>query len=251
MPIDRKATLLGFSVVSFLAGLYFCLTFDKKEAFTKANANAKTNDDTSCPDLLVRKGASLLLYNTKTPDADPIPFYNLDEYINYLDIQRKKGVRCPILFLQYETTTQGTEVYRMRPSPFDLQAGIPETAASSITQLGGKPIKVLDATRDNNTYNQGQFAGFDPYGLHIGEYTDVDAIHDSTALGKSVSENPMDYNWGGVQTTENAVRVGNYVDRYVSKPMYFNPKTSYLPDVYGAGPLPPNEAPDALKPQYE
>ena len=137
MPIDRKATLLGFSVVSFLAGLYFCLTFDKKEAFTKANA--KTSD-TGCPDLLVRRGASLLLYNTKTPDADPIPFYNLDEYINYLDIQRKKGVICPILFLQYETTTQGTEVYRMRPSPFDLQAGIPETAASSITQLGGKPV---------------------------------------------------------------------------------------------------------------
>lgn len=250
MPIERKATLLGFSVVSFLAGLYFCLTFDKKEPFTKANANANTSD-TGCPDLLVRRGASLLLYNTKTPDADPIPFYNLDEYINYLDIQRKKGIICPILFLQYETTTQGTEVYRMRPSPFDLQAGIPETAASAITQLGGKPVKILDASRDNGPYNQGQFAGFDPYGLHIGEYTDVDAIHDSTALGKSASENPMDYNWGGVQTTENAVRVGNYVDRYVSKPMYFSPKTSYLPDVYGAGQLPPNEAPDALKPQYE
>ena len=119
MPIDRKATLLGFSVISFLAGLYFCLTFDKKEAFTKSNSSS------SCPDLLVRRGASLLLYNTKTPDADPIPFYNLDEYINYLDIQRKNGKICPILFLQYETTAQGTEVYSMRPSPFDLQAGIP------------------------------------------------------------------------------------------------------------------------------
>jgi hypothetical protein len=139
----------------------------------------------------------------------------------------------------------------MRPSPFDLQAGVPETAASSITQLGGKPIKVIDATRDNGPYNKGLFAGFDPYGLHIGEYTEVDAIHDSTALKQSISENPMDANWGGVQTTENAVRVGNYIDRYVNKPMYFTPKTSYLPDVYGAGPLPPNEAPDALKPQYE
>ena len=121
----------------------------------------------------------------------------------------------------------------------------------SITQLGGKPIKVIDATRDNGPYNKGQFAGFDPYGLHIGEYTEVDAIHDSTALKQSISENPMDANWGGVQTTENAVRVGNYIDRYVSKPMYFTPKTSYLPDVYGAGPLPPSEVPDALKPQYE
>ena len=58
MPIDRKATLLGFSVVSFLAGLYFCLTFDKKEPFTNANADvdAKTNtSDTGCHDLLVRR----------------------------------------------------------------------------------------------------------------------------------------------------------------------------------------------------
>jgi len=250
MLIDRKATLLGFSVVSFFAGLYFCLTFDKKERelFTGDQAQEKAP---SCPDLLVRKGTSLLLYNTQTPDEDPIPFYNLDEYINYLEIQRNKGITCPVLFLQYETTTQGTEVYRMRPSPFDLQAGVPETAASSITQLGGKPIKVIDSNRDNGPYNQGQFAGFDSHGLHIGEYTDVDAIHDSTSVGRTISENPMDANWGGVQTTENAVRVGNYIDRYVSKPLYFTPKTSYLPDVYGAGPLPPSEVPDALKPQYE
>jgi hypothetical protein len=171
MNIDRKATLLGFSVISFFAGLYFCLTFDKKEGLT----NATTPDSNGCPDLLVRKGASLLLYNTKTPNADPIPFYNLDEYINYLDIQRKKGISCPVLFLQYETTAQGTEVYRMRPSPFDLQAGVPETAASSITQIGGKTVKVIDSNRDNGPYNKGQFAGFDPYGLHIGEYTEVDA----------------------------------------------------------------------------
>ena len=41
---------------------------------------------------------------------------------------------------------------------------------------------------------------------------------------------------------------GNYIDRYVSKPLYFTPKTNYLP---GSGPLPPSEAPDYLKPRYE
>lgn len=253
MKIDRKATLLGFSAVTFLAGFYFYMTYEERKEGFESTSGSK-----GCHDLLVRKGSSLLLYNTKAPNEDPIPFYNLDEYINYLEIQRKRGNKCPILFLQYETTTQGTEVYRMRPSPFDLQAGVPtalgvpDTAiASSITQIGGKPVKVLDATRDNSTYNTGQFAGFDPYGLHMGEYTEIDAIHDSTEVNKPISENPMDKNWGGVQITENAVRTGNYIDRYVSKPMYFSPKTSYLPDVYGAGPLPPNEAPDALKPQYE
>ena len=88
MLIDRKATLLGFSVVSFFAGLYFCLTFDskKKELFTGSDKQEK---GAGCPDLLVRKGTSLLLYNTQTPDADPMPFYNLDEYINYLEDDKK------------------------------------------------------------------------------------------------------------------------------------------------------------------
>lgn len=255
MKIDRKATLLGFSAVTFLAGFYYYLTYEERKEGFKSSSESR-----DCHDLLVRKGASLLLYNTRAPNEDPIPFYNLDEYINYLEIQRKKGIKCPVLFIQYETTTQGTEVYRMRPSPFDLQAGVPpvagvpsvpDTATASITQLGGKPVKILDATRDSNIYNTGQFAGFDPYGLHIGEYTEIDAIHDSTSVGNVISENPMDKNWGGVQITENAVRSGNYIDRYVSKPMLFSPKTTYLPDVYGAGSLPPNEAPDALKPQYE
>ena len=108
-------------------------------------------------------------------------------------------------------------------------------------------MKVLDANRDNG-YNQNMFAGFDPYGIHIGQKTELDVIHESTSVGKAESENPMDNNWGGTQVTENAVRSGNYVDRYVSRPMYFTPKTTYLPDTY---PRPPSEVPDALKPQYE
>lgn len=250
MNIDRKATLLGFSVISFFAGLYFCLTFDKKEGLT----NTTTPESNGCPDLLVRKGASLLLYNTKTPDADPIPFYNLDEYINYLEIQRKAGTVCPVLFLQYESTTQGTDVYRMRPSPFDLQGGTPPnidpTVFGKLSSIDGNPIQVLDANRDG-AYNQGMYAGFDPYGLHVGQRTELDIVHESTAKKGPDSENPMDFNWGGVQVTENAVRSGAYVDRYVSKPQYFTPKTTYLPDIYGAGSRPPNEVPDVLKARPE
>jgi hypothetical protein len=94
------------------------------------------------------------------------------------------------------------------------------------------------------------FAGFDPYGLHTGQKTELDVIHESTAQNPE-SVNPMDYNWGGVQVTENAVRAGYYADRYVSKPLLFTPKTTFLPDIYGTGQRPPNEIPDALKPRYE
>lgn len=232
-----------FSLIVFLAGLYYYTTIE----------SMTTISEKSCPDLLIRKGNTLLLYNTKSKE-DPLPFYNMDEYINYLEIQRRVGTDCPVLFLQYESTAQGTDVYRMRPSPFDLQGGVPPNIdptvfGKNIKSIDGNPIKVLDASRDGK-YNQGMYAGFDPHGIHVGQRTELDVIHESTAKGAN-SENPMDFNWGGTQVTENAVRSGNYADRYVSKPQYFTPKTTYLPDIYGAGSRPPNEVPDALKAQPE
>lgn len=236
----KTKLILVFLLIVFLAGLYYYSTkVENMETMSK-----------DCPDLLIRKGNTLLLYNTKSKE-DPLPFYNLDEYINYLEIQRRAGKTCPILFLQYESTAQGKDIYRMRPSPFDLQGGTPPnidpTVFGGLSSIDGNPIQVLDATRDGE-YNQGMYAGFDPYGLHVGERTNLDVVHEST---EKTGENPMDFNWGGVQVTENAVRSGKYADRYVSKPQYFTPKTTYLPDIYGAGSRPPNEVPDILKPQYE
>jgi hypothetical protein len=239
--MDSKLVIVIFCIFTFLAGLYFYVTIDEPFETKK--------QEVSCPDVLIRKGGSLLLYNSKDPNAEVLPFYNIDEYINYLEIQRRAGKHCPVLFLQYESTAQGTDVYRMRPSPFDLQGGVPPNIdPSQIRSIDGRPVEVLDANRDNG-YNQNMFAGFDPYGLHIGQRTNLDVLHESTSVGKVESENPMDNNWGGVQVTENAVRGGAYVDRYVSKPLYFTPKTTYLPDIYGAGPRPPSEVPDALKPR--
>ena len=249
--MDSKLVIVIFCIFTFLAGLYFYVTIDEPfETNKKQNA--------SCPDVLIRRGGSLLLYNSKDPKAEVLPFYNIDEYINYLEIQRRAGNHCPVLFLQYESTAQGTDVYRMRPSPFDLQGGVPPNIdptlfqpnfdPSQIRSIDGRPVEVLDANRDNG-YNQKMLAGFDPYGLHIGQRTELDVVHESTSVGKVESENPMDNNWGGVQVTENAVRGGTYADRYVSKPLYFTPKTTYLPDIYGAGARPPSEVPDELKPR--
>lgn len=243
--MKRENIIIWTAFILFLAILYWYIVIGK-EGFNESAENA------GCPDLLVRKNNTLLLYNTKDPSFEPIPFYNLDEYINYLEIQRKRGASCPVLFLQYESSAQGTDVYRMRPSPFDLQGGTPPTidpTTISNTINQGQPVKILDANRDG-AFNQNMFAGFDPYGLHTGQKTELDVIHESTAQNPE-SVNPMDYNWGGIQVTENAVRAGYYADRYVSKPLLFTPKTTFLPDIYGTGQRPPNEVPDALKPQYE
>ncbi len=81
--------IMVLALVVFLAGLYYYTTIESMDTMTP---EAK---ETGCPDLLIRKGNTLLLYNTKTKE-DPMPFYNLDEYINYLEIQRRAGTECPV-----------------------------------------------------------------------------------------------------------------------------------------------------------
>ena len=94
----------------------------------------------------------------------------------------------------------------MRPGPTNMAQGVPT-----------EPVEVADGSRDRPPYNQNQFAGFDPHGFHIGEYTEIDQIHDSTSKAP-VSDNPMDTNWGGVEFSRVAVESGKYEDREVGKP---------------------------------
>jgi hypothetical protein len=198
------------------------------------NEPMENKDDNSCPNLLIQKGNALLLYNTKKPEDknNPLSFFNLDEYINYLEIQKGKGNSCPVLYLQQENSAQGNDVYRVRPSPFDKEGGLP-VESSDTTIKPGAALNVIpraDATRANPPYNQGLYSGFDPAGQYIGKYTDLDAIHDSTN-SKKISDNPMDSKWAGVTYTQQMVDSGKYVDREITKPTFFNPKVAFYPSL--------------------
>ena len=161
----------------------------------------------SCPNLLIRSQNLLFLQNTNMPKSatNPMVFQNLDEYLLYLKSQRKQNIRCPVLFLQEETNTQGQNVYRMRPSPISMEGG-------------GQVIMAEDGSRDNPPYNQDQYAGFDPYGFNVGQQTNIDQIHQSTEKNNRVSDNPMDTNWGGTTYSQESVDSGKYADREVGKP---------------------------------
>ena len=201
-------------LVIFLIGIAFCLNPSvnyenmvnmlQEESLEQVQGNA-------CPDLLIRSGSELHLYNTKMPSgpSNPLKFESLDKYLEYLQEQRKRNIRCPVLFLQEENNTQGQTVYRMRPGPNSLNPGLPV-----------EPVEVLDASRDRKPFNQGNFSGFDPYGQHVGQYTELDKIHESTQ-NNAISDNPMDTNWGGVVHSQQAVDSGKYSDREVGKPQMF------------------------------
>jgi hypothetical protein len=183
----------------------------------------------SCPDMLIKVGSELHLYNnshkTKTGE-NPIVFKTMDEYIQHLEIQRKNGIKCPVLFLQKENDAQGKDVYRVRPSPFNTGAGLPITSNLNMG-VNQKPIVAKDASRDSK-YNTGQYAGFDPYGLYVGRITNIDEVGMSTEQPK-VSDNPMDANWGGVLHTQKAVDSGKYDENTVTRVIYPTPKTNFIP----------------------
>lgn len=202
-----------FVLIVFVLGITICLNpLVSKENMENMLDESEENTleqipTNNCPDLLIRSGEKLYLHNRNLPESDtnPLIFNNLDEYLEYLQDQRKKDIRCPILFLQEEENTQGKTVYRMRPSPTSMEAGAPI-----------QPVEIADGSRDRPPFNENLFAGFDPHGYNIGQYSELDAIHDSTANAK-VSDNPMDSNWGGIYFSQAAVDSGKYANREVGK----------------------------------
>jgi hypothetical protein len=212
--------LLLFLFVVFFIGLYVYST-KRLENFTDTPSTIDMANS-SCPTLLVKEGNALVLFDPKQPQSDtnPLPFYNLDEYINYLEIQRKKGIYCPVLYLQKENDVQGNDVYRIRPGPNDLQGGLPysPSLSNNIAQQLQNPIPIVDANRVRPPFNQGNYPGFDPQGLFVGQYTELDKIHDSTN-NQPVSPNPADLNWGGVQYTQQLIDQGVYNENNVYPPL--------------------------------
>ena len=220
---------LTFLLLSFISGIYFCLTHEVPIGVEGMQDGIHPSGPTSidCPDMLIKSGNALLLYNSKMaeePGVNPLPFYNLDEYINYLEIQRAKGIHCPVLFLQEENNTQGQSVFRIRPNVFHQEGGLPSRPAVyngfniASVDISRNAIPLVDSSDDYPPWNRGLYSGFDPTGQQIGQYTTLDALHDSTYKGKSLSENPMDDNWGGVLYTKDAVDSGKYAANEVLPP---------------------------------
>ena len=206
-------------IATFVIGFITCIIKQSTEGFENFvyNAGLQSSIDhphhreATCPDLLIGTDNGILLLNTNIPRGpnNPIRFNHLDEYIQYADKLKKEGKNCPILYLQQENNAQGEDVYRMRPSPFSMDGGLPPIQV--------KPVAVLDATRDNPDFNQNLYAGFDSHGQDVGVYNELDAIHHSTQQ-QPLSDNPMDTNWGGVTYSQEAVLSGKYADRVVGKP---------------------------------
>lgn len=122
--------------LAFLSGLYVYSnqTLDIDLLYAKAALKPQSNPtdiigkeglqnleekSAKCPNVLIKNGNYLMLYNsTDTHNEMPVMFNNLDEYANYIDAQRKKGINCPVLYLQKESDAQGNDLYRFQSNPY-------------------------------------------------------------------------------------------------------------------------------------
>jgi len=252
-----RSVIIILTLLALLAGLYVYATQrivfvdiptyqSGRISYEKEGLQNASEKTAQCPNVLVRNGNMLLLYNSmNVHDELPVQFKNLDEYIDYVKEQREKGVHCPILYLQKENDVQGNDVYRVRPSPFVQAGGVtPLTLGQSTGKTGMNyppPLPIVDANRSNPPFNANNYPGFDAYGLQVGEFSKLDEVHLSTGNSK-LSDNPMDPNWGGVEFSQQAVDSGKYIENNVYPPNFSHPGgTQFFPGLHNdVIPDPPN-----------
>ena len=124
-----------------------------------------------CPTLLIKRGNKYMLYNKNMPEEvgeNPIFFDNLDQYVNYVETQRKLyNQNCPVLFLQEEVNAQGNDVYKMRELSSDgnvdplLLGSIQDyfLSKTNVTPKFGPPVgpQAFNKPPTNNGISLGNF----------------------------------------------------------------------------------------------
>ena len=193
------------------------VTTEGTEGFDTAAAQSVADNAIQtdrCPNILVQHGSEIFLYNSKVekvPGVNPIRFKSLEDYAEFTEWLKGRGIRCPVLFLQYSYNTQGEAVYKIRPSPADIQGGL--SANVPYSPAPAALVQMMDASRDNPPFNNQMYDGFDPLNFNMGDYTAHDAAFREKELTMTYSDNPMDANWGGIRYSESAVASGIYADR--------------------------------------
>ena len=182
----------------------------------------KGNKKDRCPNMLIQIDKNYYLYNSniaKVPGVNPVRFNNLEEYVEFVEFKRATGNICPVLYLQHSSEANGTDSYKIRPSPTNLLGGLSGVPASG---LPSKPpprnyvTPILDASRDQPPFNVNSYPGYNYNDTDQGDFTPsmmLDYITQSTGF----SPNPMDSNWGGSDFTQALIDKGYFAGSEVKK----------------------------------
>ena len=215
---NHISNTLLFTVVIFILGLYFTMNYSSSE-----EGFVSSSQPQRCPNILIQNGTEIFLYNSqvaKVPGVNPIKFNNLEDYVEFMKWQRSQGIVCPVLYLQQTNDAQGKNIYKIRPSPVDLQGGLPPMVDTTTGAGAGAnrlpPVtKLMDSNRNDPPYNTNSYPGVDASGFNMGDVTPLDMLN-FIQQDSGTSPNPMDPNWGGPKFTQHLVDSGYYEGDQVS-----------------------------------
>jgi hypothetical protein len=200
----------------FIIGLLFSATHTAHSVQEAFQGNGGAANQNRCPNILIQKGTELYLHNSRlanVPGVNPLKFANLEEYVEFMEWQRSQGIRCPVLYLQHSFDAQGKPVYKIRPSPLDLQGGLPPV--SSIGIIPDDPYVAASKTNaeyiedaDEPPGDLNSYPAYDPMDPNVGH-----AEHPKKLIG--LSANPMQSNWGGDKYTRYLIDAGKYAGNEV------------------------------------
>ena len=229
--------IIGFIVglVLFLGGMYFY-----------AKHNIRTS---SCPNILIQYDSKYYLFNSnkaRIPGVNPLVFKTLEDYNDFLKWQQTVGIKCPVLYVQKTYDAQGKRVFKMRPSVNELKGGLPPAPPPYVASHKPDTSLINKSTCEDSL--EGEIPGpvidiLYRTGAEIKEDTrlekpeqkivDIAATIDPKFIMpcpvptfKSLSDDPMDVNWGGEDYTEQSIKSGKYVGSEINRN---GAATSFMP----------------------
>ena len=196
--------IVVFVIIIFILGIVNNVMYSRKDVVEGYKGRR------ACPNLLVKKEGKFVLINTnmkQIPGVNPIEFKSLDEYSTFLNYQKEKGIRCPILYYEEAYDAQSNRGYRQYSDPLNKKGGV----ASYREEVGYREpdVMLMDANRDNPPYNQNNYAGYDADDQEIGVVTPLDNVKSPY----TPSPNPMAKNWGGHEYTDKLLKMGVFKGR--------------------------------------
>ena len=215
---------LIYIIIFILLGIYFIIYMSQPNTSSIIEGYINSADEKkgfSCPDILLQKGIRYFLYNSKlamVPGVNPIEFQNLEDYTEFMEWQRSKGIRCPVLFLQYSYNAQGDAIYKGRPT--NLQGGLspapPSTnvSPSYLNEIQHSDIQTEKQTQEQSINDLSSSSVLSNMNREESEQNEG-LLHSDSNINTGLSANAMDDNWGGVGFTQKLVDEGVYDENNV------------------------------------
>ena len=202
MKLNKNIILGIVVIIVFIIGLCFSL---------KPSHEGFKNKNKECYDMLIRENKKIYLFQKnrpRVPGVNPIEFDNLDEYTEFVDWQRSKGIRCPVLYLQRTYDTQNNPILKTSLDPLFSNDNV-DMYYDEKEIYDGADTKLIDANRQSSYFNKNTYPGFDPDNQYIGNNTPLDKMFHSS---DPVSDNAADTHWGGIEHTRRQIDSGKYIN---------------------------------------